>query len=1231
MCHPNGRYTGTPTNCVDCHRADYDQTTNPNHQQAGFPTDCETCHGASANSWLGATFDHNLAWPLNGQQRCRRLRLVPSKRKVHRNADQLRGLPSGRLRPNDQSQPSAGGIPNGLRDLPWSFGEQLAGSHVRSQHRLAAQRAAPGRRLRLVPSQRPVHRNANHLCGLPSGRLRPDDQSQPSAGGFPNRLRDLSRGFGEQLAGGDVRSQSRLAAQRAARGRRLRLVSSQRTVHRNANQLCGLPSTRLRPDHESQPSTSRFPDRLRDLSRGLGEQLAGSHIRSQHRLAAQRTAQGRRLCFVPSQRPIHRNANHLCGLSSSRLRPDHESQPPTSRFPDRLRDLSRGLGEQLAGSTFDHNIVWPLNGQHRSADCTLCHPNGRYTGTPTNCVDCHQPTTTRRPIPTISKQDSRPTARPVTELRRTVGWEPHSITTSSGRSTDSTGPPTVLCAIPTAGTPERQPPVWIAINPTYDRTTNPNHLQAGFPTDCETCHGASANSWLGATFDHNIVWPLNGQHRAADCALCHPNGRYTGTPTTCVDCHQADFDQTTNPNHQQAGFPTDCETCHGASANSWLGATFDHNLVWPLNGQHRAADCALCHPNGRYTGTPTNCVDCHQPDYDRTTNPNHLQAGFPTDCETCHGTSANSWLGATFDHNIVWPLNGQHRAADCALCHPNGRYTGTPTNCVDCHQPDYDRTTNPNHLQAGFPTDCETCHGTSANSWLGATFDHNIVWPLNGQHRAADCALCHPNGRYTGTPTNCVDCHRADYDRTTNPNHLQAGFPTDCETCHGTSANSWLGATFDHNIVWPLNGQHRATDCALCHPNGRYTGTPTNCVDCHQPDYDRTTNPNHLQAGFPTDCETCHGTSANSWLGATFDHNIVWPLNGQHRAADCALCHPNGRYTGTPTNCVGCHQVDYDQTTNPNHPQAGFPTDCESCHGSAANTWTGASFDHNLVWTLNGNHALADCSQCHPNGRYTGTPTNCVDCHRADYDGTTNPNHQQAGFPTDCESCHGSAANTWTGASFDHNLVWTLNGNHALANCSQCHPNGRYTGTPTNCVDCHRADYDGTTNPNHQQAGFPTDCESCHGSAASTWLGANFDHNQAFPLQGAHQALDCQVCHSQGYNLPTTCVGCHQSDYDAARNPDHASNGFPTTCENCHFPNHVTWSQAQFDHGFPIDGGPHANAQCSECHVTGNFLNFSCIDCHKHEQTTMDEKHSQVGGYSYNSQACYGCHPNGRK
>jgi hypothetical protein len=348
-----------------------------------------------------------------------------------------------------------------------------------------------------------------------------------------------------------------------------------------------------------------------------------------------------------------------------------------------------------------------------------------------------------------------------------------------------------------------------------------------------------------------------------------------------------------------------------------------------------------------------------------------------------------------------------------------------------------------------------------------------------------------------------------------------------------------------------------------------------------------------------------------------------------HRTAQCVACHEGGAFSAARSECVACHRNEYERTTEPNHLTAGFSTSCAGCHGDSATGWQGASFDHDRQFPLRGQHRAADCTQCHANGRFAGTPSNCVACHQSEYQRTTSPNHASAGFGTDCATCHGEAASSWTGASFDHNRFFPLNGRHRAADCTQCHPNGRFAGTPSNCVDCHRADYDRTTSPNHRQGGFSTDCASCHGTQANGWTGASFNHNQFFPLQGAHRALDCQACHARGYNLPRDCFGCHAPDYNGARNPDHVRNGFPTSCENCHLPGHSSWSQAVFQHDFPIDSGAHARFDCVECHQSST-REFSCILCHEHEKNRMDEKHHEVGGYVYNSQACYSCHPNGR-
>ncbi|MEZ4987696.1 MAG: hypothetical protein R2795_22150 [Saprospiraceae bacterium] len=86
-----------------------------------------------------------------------------------------------------------------------------------------------------------------------------------------------------------------------------------------------------------------------------------------------------------------------------------------------------------------------------------------------------------------------------------------------------------------------------------------------------------------------------------------------------------------------------------------------------------------------------------------------------------------------------------------------------------------------------------------------------------------------------------------------------------------------------------------------------------------------------MRLQFLTTCNDCH--TEDAWVPANFDHNQFYPLNGAHAvvANECALCHIGGNYNNTPTDCAGCHQSDYDNTTNPDHETAQFPTTCNDC------------------------------------------------------------------------------------------------------------------------------------------------------------------------------------------------------------------------------------------------------------------------------------------------------------
>jgi len=137
-------------------------------------------------------------------------------------------------------------------------------------------------------------------------------------------------------------------------------------------------------------------------------------------------------------------------------------------------------------------------------------------------------------------------------------------------------------------------------------------------------------------------------------------------------------------------------------------------------------------------------------------------------------------------------------------------------------------------------------------------------------------------------------------------------------------------------------------------------------------------------------------------------------------------------------------------------------------------------------------------------------------------------------------------------------------------------------------------------------------------------------------LTGKHQTVNCADCHQNGYaNTPAECVACHQTEYNNTNEPNHQAANFPTTCQDCHSTS--AWSPANWDHDgqyFPIYSGKHNGEWnvCADCHVnSADYSQFECINCHEHNKSKMDEEHREVANYVYQSQACYDCHPNGKK
>jgi len=619
--------------------------------------------------------------------------------------------------------------------------------------------------------------------------------------------------------------------------------------------------------------------------------------------------------------------------------------------------------------------------------------------------------------------------------------------------------------------------------------------------ECARCH--TPNSWVVTNITRlhqQSRFPLIGPHTTADCKECHKNllsSTGSASPTAsllrfdplgieCYDCHKDNYMATTKPNHVQGNYSTNCTECHNMNSFSWTGAGINHDF-FPLTGGHAIDDCNKCHTTGSYSKIPSDCASCHIADYNSAVNPNHKGLNFPTTCDDCH-TLTPGWKPAQYtNHDASFPIySGTHKGEwnSCADCHTNPA-DYSQFSCTNCHEHSNKTEVDNDHKGvSGYTYTSDACYGCHPTGSKGKSFDHAAAgFPLSNGHASAECSKCHTNG-FAGTSNICASCHTNNYNLTSNPNHNTTGISNDCATCH-TTIPGWKPASYpaDHS---KLQGAHISitNECSTCH-NGNYTIIPNTCASCHTTDFNQTTNPNHATSQFPTICETCHSQTA--WVPSTFNHSTVYALTGAHAtvSTNCELCHVNG-YANTPNTCVGCHQANFDQSTNPNHRTLGISTDCATCHTTNPG-WEPATFPtHNNYYVLAGAHISKTCVSCH-NGNYTTTPNTCAGCHTTDYNQTTNPDHTSAQFPKTCADCHTQTG--WKPANWNHD--------------SQYFPiySGKHNGRWNACADCH------TNSSNY--AVFTCTTSSCHPVSSM-----NSKHQGVNGYSSASSA--CYSCHPRG-------------------------------------------------------------------------------------------------------------------
>ena len=655
--------------------------------------------------------------------------------------------------------------------------------------------------------------------------------------------------------------------------------------------------------------------------------------------------------------------------------PDHKS----AGFPSNCATCHTQQGWKPA--SFDH-VRFPLVGAHSWASCADCHSKEPV---PKRCVGCHADKLTVPVAP-----DHRASGFPDSceQCHSVEGWKPAALDHSKLPFVG--GHAAVACSSchsdPNDSKKARGSTCAECHSDARARAKDPDHLAAGFPTDCASCH--DVYSWKGAAFKHD-AFPLTGRHSTAACASCHSQDP---VPKTCLGCHGEDRKRPTTPDHLGATFSTRCDDCH--STAGWKPAALDHSK-FPLTGGHSSVPCGSCHIDAANPNVPTGktCATCHDADRSRSTALDHLAAGFPTDCTGCH--SVVKWKPATFDHGS-FPLQGGHLGLTCARCHDP---EPVPKTCVGCHEAERKRPVTPNHLAAGFSTACDTCHTILA--WKPAAIDHQ-KFPLTQGHSNLNCTSCHTDAANPDVPKGktCAVCHAADRSKATAPNHQQSGFPDDCTICH-TTAN-WR-SPFAHDR-FALTGKHSTATCGSCHQR---VPVPTTCVGCHDADRRTPQSPNHLDAAFSTACDSCHTTSA--WKPAAFDHR-VFPLDGAHASAACASCHTDSANPSKAKGktCFECHGAERSKPSLPNHLASGFPTDCVACH--TTRVWKPASFDHDQYFvTSRGKHSNLSCATCHIDPANASVFSCFMGCHEHSQSKMDDKHRGKSGYAYDsvkCLSCH---------------------------------------------------------------------------------------------------------------------------------------------------------------------------------------------------------------------------------
>jgi hypothetical protein len=209
-------------------------------------------------------------------------------------------------------------------------------------------------------------------------------------------------------------------------------------------------------------------------------------------------------------------------------------------------------------AAFDHS-AFPLTLGHSGLSCVDCHTGGNYTALPTDCNNCHlqdfnsatNPSHTASGFSTVCTQCH--TTNP--------GWKPTTFNHNIFPLTLGHSTPACIDCHKGGNYTNTPTDCYACHSADYTATTNPNHISAGIPQTCLTCHTTNPG-WQPASY---------AQHDSQYFPIY--SGKHRGEWTTCNECH------TTPGNYALFN----CITCH---SNAHTGQNYTND------------DCFRCHPTG---------------------------------------------------------------------------------------------------------------------------------------------------------------------------------------------------------------------------------------------------------------------------------------------------------------------------------------------------------------------------------------------------------------------------------------------------------------------------------------------------------------------------------------------------------------------------------------------------------------------------------------------------------